>query len=500
MPYKSVKELPASTKDMPAHAKRIFMAAFNSAAKSYDDESRQFAVAFAAVKKLYEQDKEGKWHRIKESEPDVILDAAAQAWVDATVAALTAVDPVPLTEQYDMPEPVRQHHEECYKEAIYSALNLLGRRELEMTSGERDALTSLINRLVPKIGAAQEMEESVRYDTIQEAIEAIKVEDALQEAGQRHKDSDYQEFDTVLDILKRLRGQSPKEIQAEQQKQAEEAQANDPQQQMLQGYHGEPAETVSITESYIDGEPLALHETMTILQESGADGREWKVAIIEAGISKNDRLYSLDVLRKAAPLFEGARCYAYDRTLKGKPVFDHLSDEEYRVNPKGYSRDLIGVLTQPMIEGSRLVGTLRLLPSADWLRNNLRYLAEKGYVFPYGLSIDSSGDAHHTESGGKQVLHVDAIRQVNSVDLVTHAAAGGQFLRIVASVAIAQAEREREAEQTQMALIEGLRRDLRRMTVEMTIKEALDDLPGTTAEKRAVSSRILAVIPEGNRS
>lgn len=61
MPYSKVSELPKAVQDLPSHAKDIFMAAFNSAFKQYDDEERAFATAWAAVKTKYEKNKDGEW-------------------------------------------------------------------------------------------------------------------------------------------------------------------------------------------------------------------------------------------------------------------------------------------------------------------------------------------------------------------------------------------------------------------------------------------------------
>ena len=55
-----------------------------------------------------------------------------------------------------------------------------------------------------------------------------------------------------------------------------------------------------------------LQETARIL-EAVPGGREWDVLLIEPGLSKNGRYYPADVLREAAPLFEGAYSYARHR-------------------------------------------------------------------------------------------------------------------------------------------------------------------------------------------
>jgi len=59
MPY-TLNTAPAATKSLPKGAKEIWVAAFNSAAKQYDDEGRAFATAWAAVRRKYKQS-DGKW-------------------------------------------------------------------------------------------------------------------------------------------------------------------------------------------------------------------------------------------------------------------------------------------------------------------------------------------------------------------------------------------------------------------------------------------------------
>jgi cation transport regulator len=66
MPYETVEELPDSVRDnLPAHARKIYKEAFNSAWEQYDhEEERAHRVAWAAVKKVYEKDDQsGKWKK-----------------------------------------------------------------------------------------------------------------------------------------------------------------------------------------------------------------------------------------------------------------------------------------------------------------------------------------------------------------------------------------------------------------------------------------------------
>jgi cation transport regulator len=72
MPYKSLSELPDSVRDsLPKHGQEIFKEAYNNAWDTYadpdkrrDDASREevaHRVAWAAVKKSYHKNEQGRW-------------------------------------------------------------------------------------------------------------------------------------------------------------------------------------------------------------------------------------------------------------------------------------------------------------------------------------------------------------------------------------------------------------------------------------------------------
>ena len=68
MAYDTLTDLPKNvTNVLPKRAQEIFRAAFNAAWEEYgQDEERAFRVAWAAVKREYEKDKDsGKWKRKK---------------------------------------------------------------------------------------------------------------------------------------------------------------------------------------------------------------------------------------------------------------------------------------------------------------------------------------------------------------------------------------------------------------------------------------------------
>lgn len=73
MPYSTTNELPESVKHvLPHHAQEIYLEAFNSAYRQYDDpksrrgnddlEEVAHKVAWTAVKNTYEKGADEKWH------------------------------------------------------------------------------------------------------------------------------------------------------------------------------------------------------------------------------------------------------------------------------------------------------------------------------------------------------------------------------------------------------------------------------------------------------
>ena len=77
MPYDKIADLPESVRDnLPEHAQEIYKEAFDSAWDEYDDpedrrgdasrEETAHKVAWAAVKRKYEKDDDGRWKAKKD--------------------------------------------------------------------------------------------------------------------------------------------------------------------------------------------------------------------------------------------------------------------------------------------------------------------------------------------------------------------------------------------------------------------------------------------------
>jgi cation transport regulator len=74
MPYKDIADLPDSVREhLPKHAQEIYLAAFNNAWQEYSDphsrhtgstrEATEHRVAWAAVKKTYSKQADGRWRK-----------------------------------------------------------------------------------------------------------------------------------------------------------------------------------------------------------------------------------------------------------------------------------------------------------------------------------------------------------------------------------------------------------------------------------------------------
>ncbi len=187
-------------------------------------------------------------------------------------------------------------------------------------------------------------------------------------------------------------------------------------------------------------EPVeAFHESlMTVLQEAHSEGSEWDVVLIEAGLSKNGTYYSEETLKRSVPLFEGVKACVYRFGEK----LDHLPEEIVRSMPQGLSGNVVGWFEKARFTeftkadgstGKGIMARFRILEGAKWLRDNLVDAWKKGKRDLLGFSIDARGQARAAVIGGQNVRKVETITKVESTDIVTNPAAGGDFIRLVAS-------------------------------------------------------------------
>lgn len=151
------------------------------------------------------------------------------------------------------------------------------------------------------------------------------------------------------------------------------------------------------------------------------DGGRWEVVIIRAGRSKNRRLYPAEVLEKAAPLFEGAKVLA-------------RSDDDHVAGTDRSVKNIVGWLSEVSYGKGAIRGVLNISETAAWLRTLLVDAWKRGKKDLVGLSIVAEGQGRKARDKDGDLIEVESITRVLSVDVVVEPAAGGEFVRLVAAV------------------------------------------------------------------
>jgi hypothetical protein len=171
--------------------------------------------------------------------------------------------------------------------------------------------------------------------------------------------------------------------------------------------------------------------TGSLIREAAPEGSVWDVLFIEQGLSLNGRRYGESFLRKAAPQFERASVYAYD--LGDRRDHLDLATKDELGAGAGLLRNRVGQLTGVSYgEVNGRKGLLaRLEVAAEWARSVLRDLWSAGQQAAAGFSIDAMCSSLRLADGTEEVIDIAAHP---TVDLVSHPAAGGRLVRLVASV------------------------------------------------------------------
>jgi hypothetical protein len=157
-------------------------------------------------------------------------------------------------------------------------------------------------------------------------------------------------------------------------------------------------------------------------------GTSWDVTIIKAGktLTKVPVWIPREALQASLDVFKGAKVYA---VLEGD-ASGHKKDPSKKV-----VREVVGFLENPYVQEDELKATLNILPSENWLRENLLFLASKNQLNVYQLSVDSSITIEakkYVAEAGEEIFVMKKIIKAD-LDIVGEAAAGGKFNRLVAS-------------------------------------------------------------------
>ena len=422
MPYSTVAELPDNVKSLPAHAKEIYMKAFNAAFEQYKDRGKQrealaHATAWTAVKTKYKQDENDNW---------VAKEAASDLSDDNKSDEITSVEPEKMKEviTYEPIEALRNTYQEIIQEA--------GKRNASLDAARIKKIVELCQELLSSEG---EVDVKVIKKVTKEAAEVltlIKEQPAMKtEDGQKFPSGAYV---YVPDMDKpsgwQLRIWETPDLKAtkKQVKIAALYLSNG-------GYSGKHAniarEKLSEVKRRLRSEYLNLEmddlpkwitetETrerilnFTPLTEAKYEKRRAQVIVIKPGFNASeDRYYPAEMLKRDYKVFEGMKMYA-----------DHPTEEEDKARPERSITDWVATLKEVTCDENGVVtGIAEVI--VEWLNEKLTALRDKGMLNEMGISINAVGSATKSTIDGKETLVIEKLVACRSVDFVTEPGAGG---------------------------------------------------------------------------
>lgn len=187
-----------------------------------------------------------------------------------------------------------------------------------------------------------------------------------------------------------------------------------------------------------------LRERCRVLEKADLQGYVWRVVLIEEGVSLNGAYYSKDALERAAPKYEGVIARIYEFKAGERPYYDHCPEDVWWYFPEGVTKNAAGWFQDVQfeeIESLKTPGKMVWALTADfhvtdeWTRSTLNNAWDvHGRRDFLGFSHDSYCDWELGVVDGAYVDVILDILDVYEVTLVTTPAAGGGFLRKVASI------------------------------------------------------------------
>jgi hypothetical protein len=264
-------------------------------------------------------------------------------------------------------------------------------------------------------------------------------------------------------------------------------------------------------------ESIDFKESIAVrLTEAGPQGKEWDVVLIEEGFSENgvigedrkfyQRFYPKETVLKLAQVLKERTLKAFTYGVREKQ--DHLPQDAKDQKPYGLVDNQVGWFDNIRVIETIKDGVTRAAVAAKFyfderaseLRAAVKDAWDRGVRDYMGFSIDALGTGHFGEAEGKLAQIVDSITGADSVDLVSEAAAGGKFIRLVAS-------RNAQMGDTQVEKLKGLMLQMMKLVMpemmkgkgEMEMKEAatllkegISKLPGGTFAERVLKSQLEA--------
>lgn len=247
--------------------------------------------------------------------------------------------------------------------------------------------------------------------------------------------------------------------------------------------------TVGAEDAIAFGEPERVRQEYVPVSEALVEltaprGDRWAVRIIREGFSKSEKpipgtdqtgrwYYTQEAIATAPAVFDGAPVYAFEfdgrqySHLWGLPVAEKVK--------KGMIANLIGYLEHVREADGEALAELPLLAdrATEAVRDKLADLHRRGRADLVGLSIDARVLGVPVETREGLVFAVCRFDRPATVDVATHPAAGGAFLRALE----AQPEKEADMVKELLAKLRARRPDLAAKLgenpTEVQVKEAL---------------------------
>lgn len=168
-------------------------------------------------------------------------------------------------------------------------------------------------------------------------------------------------------------------------------------------------------------------------------GKAWLVRIIKAGPSAQPKpvppagiltpipwIYTAEAIKSAPEVFEGAPVYAFEVAPNTHGHLPLTPDEKGR---KGLVRHLVGYLEEVRESTGDLLARFNPIAGAEWLKDKLLDLYRRGRADLLGLSIDARVYGTPVATAEGHCFAVLQFAKPATVDVATHPAAGGAFLR-----------------------------------------------------------------------
>jgi hypothetical protein len=154
--------------------------------------------------------------------------------------------------------------------------------------------------------------------------------------------------------------------------------------------------------------------TMQFNETAASSYNAWnlRLTVIKPGVSKNNRNYPAEMLRRDCQVFAEAQMFS-----------DHQTEAQRRAMPENSISNWVGSITRVWCEADGTVkATAKVIDPAFKLK--LENLKSAGLLSQMGVSIRCAGEVK--DSTASPVL-VESLTDCRSVDFVTRAGAGGQI-------------------------------------------------------------------------